>query len=542
MSESESDDDLPCLLANGDTAEEQMEGEEMMVDSLQPAKDLFSSKSFPTAEECVEHMSSVHGLDLGLLARRLDMDTFSFIRFVNYVRQESPSPGFVMSLSSAQKWEDPKFMKPVLPDDPLLMYDFDQALNPGGEEEEGCEIDISRELDDQIAVQPQEMISLPLAKFNSMKEQFEALTLEVSRKEEQLRQAMEDMTRMRETARDIFSTDTITKERRRGTVPVSEALSVEEDQAYFSSYAHYSIHHEMLSDRARTLAYKRAITENKERLGGSTVMDLGCGTGILSMFCAEAGASRVVGVDCSDIIYQAMDIVRENKLESVVTLVKGRLEETQLPVEKVDIIVSEWMGYFLLFEGMLDSVLSARDKYLAEGGTLLPNRCSISLGLLSDLPSYERLVTFWDDVYGYKMSCFREPILAEATVQLVEPGTLVSSEARVLELDLNTCAVSDTEFTSDFTFTILKSCSLTAVVGWFDTYFDLATCPVVLSTHPASEATHWKQTVFYLPSPLEVQEGQELGGRIVCKRMRTDARALKVAITLGENTYKYTVD
>ncbi len=64
-----------------------------------------------------------------------------------------------------------------------------------------------------------------------------------------------------------------------------------------------------------------------------------------------------------------------------VVLVKGKLEDVQLPVEKVDIIISEvgprsgklalrlirsyqWMGYFLLYESMLDTVLLARDKYL----------------------------------------------------------------------------------------------------------------------------------------------------------------------------------
>jgi protein arginine N-methyltransferase 3 len=48
-------------------------------------------------------------------------------------------------------------------------------------------------------------------------------------------------------------------------------------------------------------------------------------------------------------------------------------------VDKVDAIVSEWMGYFLLFEGMLDSVIYARDHYLSSTGKLLPNRCTISL-------------------------------------------------------------------------------------------------------------------------------------------------------------------
>ena len=44
------------------------------------------------------------------------------------------------------------------------------------------------------------------------------------------------------------------------------------------------------------------------------------------------------------------------------------MEEVKLPVEKVDIIISEWMGYFLVFESMLDSVLFARNKYLNKNG------------------------------------------------------------------------------------------------------------------------------------------------------------------------------
>ena len=52
----------------------------------------------------------------------------------------------------------------------------------------------------------------------------------------------------------------------------------------------------------------------------------------------------------------------------------GKIEEVTLPVEKVDIIISEWMGYCLLYESMLETVLFARDKWLAEGGLLFPDK------------------------------------------------------------------------------------------------------------------------------------------------------------------------
>lgn len=51
-------------------------------------------------------------------------------------------------------------------------------------------------------------------------------------------------------------------------------------------------------------------------------------------------------------------------INAVITVLKGKIEELELPVAKVDIIISEWMGYFLLFENMLNTVLYARDKWL----------------------------------------------------------------------------------------------------------------------------------------------------------------------------------
>lgn len=136
---------------------------------------------------------------------------------------------------------------------------------------------------------------------------------------------------------------------------------------YADSYAHFGIHEEMLKDEVRTLSYRNAICNNPHLFKGKTVLDVGCGTGILCMFAAKAGAKKVIGVDMSNIITQAKTIVAANGFEGTIHLVKGKLEEVQLPLEegeKVDVIISEWMGYFLLYESMLDTVLMARDRYL----------------------------------------------------------------------------------------------------------------------------------------------------------------------------------
>ena len=63
---------------------------------------------------------------------------------------------------------------------------------------------------------------------------------------------------------------------------------------------------------------------------------------------------------------------------------KGKLEETELPIQKFDIIISEWMGYFLLYESMLDTVLEARDRYLKPGGLIFPDSATLFIAAIED--------------------------------------------------------------------------------------------------------------------------------------------------------------
>ncbi|CAE7843747.1 PRMT1, partial [Symbiodinium sp. KB8] len=170
---------------------------------------------------------------------------------------------------------------------------------------------------------------------------------------------------------------------------------------YFDSYGHFGIHEEMLKDEVRTKSYQQAILQSKHLFKDKVVLDVGCGTGILCMFAAQAGAKKVIGVDCSSILVQAKEIVKANGFEDTITLIQGKMEEVTLPVDQVDIIISEWMGYFLLYESMLDSVLWARDKYLAPGGLLYPDKATMWISAIEDGEYKEDKIHFWDNVYGF---------------------------------------------------------------------------------------------------------------------------------------------
>jgi FkbM family methyltransferase len=100
----------------------------------------------------------------------------------------------------------------------------------------------------------------------------------------------------------------------------------------------------MLKDTIRTESYQKFITSNSALFKGATVLDIGCGTGILSMFAAQAGAKKVFAVDASKVAFKAMRNVKENGWSEIVEVIHGKIED----LDEGKIIISEWMGYFLL--------------------------------------------------------------------------------------------------------------------------------------------------------------------------------------------------
>jgi predicted RNA methylase len=102
----------------------------------------------------------------------------------------------------------------------------------------------------------------------------------------------------------------------------------------------------MLKDRPRQEAYKEAIFTNKELFKDKIILDVGAGTGILSIWAAQFGAKKVLGVEASNLANIAKEIVKENELEQIVEIYHSQIEDFKLPdgIESVDIIISEWMG------------------------------------------------------------------------------------------------------------------------------------------------------------------------------------------------------
>ena len=207
----------------------------------------------------------------------------------------------------------------------------------------------------------------------------------------------------------------------------------------------------MLNDDVRTITYAAFILSNPGIFRDAVVLDVGCGTGILSLFAARAGAKRVFAVDASIIANKAEEIVRANGYADVITyarvpqipkwwyltpcrVVRGKVESIQLPPEypTVDVIISEWMGYALLYESMLDSVLHARDRFLKpDGGVMAPSQTRMVLALCDPELVIKQRVGFWKNVYGFDMGCMLQGVYDEGIVEVVPADAVLTSSAVV---------------------------------------------------------------------------------------------------------------
>lgn len=313
-------------------------------------------------------------------------------------------------------------------------------------------------------------------------------------------------------------------------LPPPDENTISNKDYYFNSYAHSGIHEDMLKDQARTGSYQRAILNNKHLFEGRTVLDVGSGTGILCLFAAKAGAKRCIGIECSDVIHLARDIANDNGYGDVITYVHGRVEEVEIPVEKVDIILSEWMGYFLIYEAMLDSVILARDKWLVPNGLIFPDHARLYLAAIEDGDYKEDKIGFWNHLHGFDYSPMKPMVMQEPVSDTVCETVIASTVSCIRDIDLYTVKSEDVNFSTHFELKATRKDHFHALVAWFDVVFEACTPQIVLSTEPGKGYTHWKQTVMYLNEVIPAFPGEILDGTVSLRKSLQNPRDLDIRL------------
>ncbi|XP_042398735.1 probable protein arginine N-methyltransferase 6.2 [Zingiber officinale] len=349
------------------------------------------------------------------------------------------------------------------------------------------------------------------------------------------------------------------------------------DMAYFRAYSHVGVHEEMIKDRVRTETYRSAIMRYQHLISDKVVLDVGCGTGILAILCAFAGAKRVYAVDASEIAIQASEVVKDNNLSDRVTVLHGRVEDVNID-EKVDVIISEWMGYMLLYESMLPSIIFSRDKWLKPGGLILPSHASLFMAPVTNTDRYRESIGFWHDVYGINMSAMiplaKQYAFEEPTIETISGENVLTWPILVKEVDCYTVTAPELEsVTAKFSFSSMLQAPLHGFAFWFDVVFDGPTIQqsnhdlqppppecqdglhsqgsnqnkkraksdesIVLSTAPEDAPTHWQQTLLYLYDPIELKQDQKIEGSITLSQSKESRRFLNLHLEYSSGGRSY---
>jgi SAM-dependent methyltransferase len=282
--------------------------------------------------------------------------------------------------------------------------------------------------------------------------------------------------------------------------------SEDQDQSpsnYRMSYRDVAMHKVMLQDVVRTDAYQKSISEVVRE--DHTVLDFGCGTGVLSLFAARAGARKVIAVDRSPFIKTAQEIARKNAFENIDFYHDDHLS-LQLN-EKVDVIVSEWMGHCLFYEAMLEPLLAVRDRHLAKGGVMIPAEVSLHAGLVCDEDLLDDLSFLRDKPYGIDFSPIEQAPFQQTDLVTLDFDSILKNTAHLGSLNMNTVGKAETPRVFTGTIRPEKQAQIFALCGWFSCVLSEG---VEFGTGPSDIPTHWDQILFPLPEPFTVDPDREL--------------------------------
>jgi len=281
---------------------------------------------------------------------------------------------------------------------------------------------------------------------------------------------------------------------------------------YFCSYSYLYHQKQMLMDHVRMRAYHSAIMQNKQLFEGKTILDVGTGSGVLSLWAAQAGAAKVYAVEYTDMAHHARRMVEANGLSHIIEVIQSSVEELELPCQ-VDIIISEWMGYLLLRESMLDSVIRARNKWMKPTGTMFPSHATMFWSAISHEDDRENKVDEYcssmrewakfssemQQFYNLNMSALEQSFNKEQADYYIYTGLwtelrvehTIGQPVVIKRLDLNTCTLADSESVKQtpYSITVPFPIRISGFAGWFTVDFNgSSTMPcgrrVTLSTGP----------------------------------------------------------
>ena len=265
-------------------------------------------------------------------------------------------------------------------------------------------------------------------------------------------------------------------------------------------------HRELLADETRTNAFREAITRAVRP--GDVVVDVGCGSGILSFFACQAGASRVYAIDQTHAADVASLLARHFGMSDRITVMHGEAKTLELP-ERADVLLSETLGVTGLDEGIAGIVADARNRFLKPDARVVPRRVGVSIAPVELEYDYEKHVAFWGvDRYGLDFRPLRlfasSSILfahIRSSAYLDEPREVLSID--LLHPDLKNAAKNAA---GNASFAATRAAQLHG----FGAFFTATLADGITISNREARLTSWSQALLPLEMPVPIKRGASI--------------------------------
>jgi tetratricopeptide (TPR) repeat protein len=269
-------------------------------------------------------------------------------------------------------------------------------------------------------------------------------------------------------------------------------------------------HARMLNDTPRNDAFERAIQAAVAREGRhARILDIGAGSGLLSMMAARAGAANIVACERVPIIAEAAErIVALNGLDRAIRVISKASNDLAVGKDlegPADILVSEIISSDLLAENVLDTFQDAHLRLLRKGATIIP-RAATAVGCLVESEVLDKYAAV-NVVSGFDASPFAEL----APSRLLIHGIMTSWRRLSDDFDLVRIDLTESKHQAviqERAVTVREDGQAVGVVQWIN--LDLAD-GVSFANHPDQYFDGgWLQVLHTFPKPIRVVRGQEL--------------------------------
>ncbi|MBW3042742.1 tetratricopeptide repeat protein, partial [Prochlorococcus marinus] len=268
-------------------------------------------------------------------------------------------------------------------------------------------------------------------------------------------------------------------------------------------------HIPMMNDNERNNAYliaiKSAIKEN------DYVLEIGTGSGLLSMMSIDAGAKKVTTCEASETIAEtAKKIIKKNGYSDSIEVINKKSTELNIHTDlekKADLIISEILSSEFVGEGVQISLSDANRRLIKENGRMIPEAGEIKIALLESSPEIDKEL-FVQKVNGYDLSEFNNIMGSKYNVQYLGRKTKTSflSEAKVaFSFDFyNKDIINRKEKIIEIE--ACKSGTTIGLITWLrlnlykDIYFENK--PIEICT------SGWVNPIYKFTQPLEITKGE----------------------------------